>query len=366
MLRVLVAVVLVLTATGVAVVAEPQPSPSSSPSMQTQLVADGQEFDRQTFRIDVQKNGSVRWTYVYRRDLATQAEREQFTSFAEQFNEQDNPELYENFEQGARLLTEKGTTQTGRQMNASSFTHEAYVSRLDNSGIVEMSFLWSNFSEVEGDRIIIGDVFKGGLYIRQNQRVEISWSDELTVTNASPQPDDRSSDTITWVSPNTSKQFYDGKPNVVFERGASGDASGYTTTTNLLTRPWLVGTSVLLIVGLGAVIALRRDAITLNPPFELRDRSTAEQGSTDTVPAITEAELMTDEDRIISLLRDNGGRMKQVKIIEQTGWSKSKVSMLLSEMDEEGDISKLRVGRENIISLVGNEPDAARSPFEKK
>ena len=38
--------------------------------------------------------------------------------------------------------------------------------------------------------------------------------------------------------------------------------------------------------------------------------------------------------------------------------------MLLSEMEDDGDISKLRVGRENIISLAGNEPEAAGSPFE--
>ena len=37
--------------------------------------------------------------------------------------------------------------------------------------------------------------------------------------------------------------------------------------------------------------------------------------------------------------------------------------MLLSDMEEEDRISKLRVGRENIVSLAGQEPDAAGSPF---
>jgi predicted Rossmann fold nucleotide-binding protein DprA/Smf involved in DNA uptake len=73
-----------------------------------------------------------------------------------------------------------------------------------------------------------------------------------------------------------------------------------------------------------------------------------------------------DEDRVVRLLEDNGGRMKQVDIVEETDWSKSKVSMLLSEMEEEGEISKLRVGRENIISLSGHEPDAAGSPFDEE
>ncbi len=74
---------------------------------------------------------------------------------------------------------------------------------------------------------------------------------------------------------------------------------------------------------------------------------------------------MTDEDRVVALIRENGGRMKQVNIVEETGWSKSKVSMLLSDMEDEGTISKLRVGRENIISLEGFEPEATKSPFEE-
>lgn len=64
----------------------------------------------------------------------------------------------------------------------------------------------------------------------------------------------------------------------------------------------------------------------------------------------------SDPDRVINLLADHGGRMHQSDIVEHTGWSKSKVSVLLSEMADDGDIDKLRLGRENIISLPGNEP----------
>jgi len=64
------------------------------------------------------------------------------------------------------------------------------------------------------------------------------------------------------------------------------------------------------------------------------------------------------------MLEERGGRMRQVQIVEETEWSKSKVSMLLSDMADEGEISKLRVGRENIISLDGEEPEAAGSPFD--
>ena len=83
-------------------------------------------------------------------------------------------------------------------------------------------------------------------------------------------------------------------------------------------------------------------------------------------PEEPQQELLSDEDHVLQLLEEHGGRMKQVHIVEQTDWSKSKVSMLLSDMEEEGEISKLRVGRENIISLAGEEPEAAGSPFEEE
>jgi uncharacterized membrane protein len=55
------------------------------------------------------------------------------------------------------------------------------------------------------------------------------------------------------------------------------------------------------------------------------------------------------------LLERNGGRMKQANIVPETGWSNAKVSQLLSAMDEADRIDKLRIGRENLISLPGED-----------
>lgn len=60
---------------------------------------------------------------------------------------------------------------------------------------------------------------------------------------------------------------------------------------------------------------------------------------------------LTDRERIVQLLISNGGRMKQSRIVDGTDWSKAKVSRLLSTMEEGDDITKLTVGRENIIFL---------------
>jgi uncharacterized membrane protein len=89
---------------------------------------------------------------------------------------------------------------------------------------------------------------------------------------------------------------------------------------------------------------------------------TESEGATST--AEPERATKSDPEIVIDILEANEGRMKQARIVDETGWSKSKVSMVLSEMDDADEISKLRVGRENIISLSGNEPEAAGSPFE--
>jgi uncharacterized membrane protein len=47
--------------------------------------------------------------------------------------------------------------------------------------------------------------------------------------------------------------------------------------------------------------------------------------------------------------------------VDETGWSNAKVSQLLSAMDEADRIDKLRIGRENLISL----PDEDVTEFEE-
>ena len=92
-----------------------------------------------------------------------------------------------------------------------------------------------------------------------------------------------------------------------------------------------------------------------DPPSETTEESSPEP-ETPTEPP----EPLTDADRVLALLRSHGGRMKQTRIVEETEWSKAKVSRLLSSMSDDGAIHKLSIGRENIISLDGHHPEAAQ------
>ncbi|WP_440010552.1 helix-turn-helix transcriptional regulator [Halomicrococcus sp. SG-WS-1] len=94
---------------------------------------------------------------------------------------------------------------------------------------------------------------------------------------------------------------------------------------------------------------------------ESRERTTTET----TVPEnLADEEMLTDEERIRSLLIQYGGRMKQADITAETSWSKSTVSRKLSKMEEADEITRIQVGRGNLVFLNGSEPEASKSPFE--
>ncbi|WP_049972901.1 helix-turn-helix transcriptional regulator [Haladaptatus cibarius] len=123
------------------------------------------------------------------------------------------------------------------------------------------------------------------------------------------------------------------------------------------------------IVGMGVVGAAallwRTNNDDSDPPVsvtEVRDTNETPPPEED---ADESEDILTDEGVVLQLLRENRGRMKQVDVVEETGWSKSKVSRLLSRMEDRGDVNRLRVGRGNIVYLDGAKPSGARSPHEE-
>ena len=359
-----------------------------SASLGAPTLLQGFEADRTSFRITLYENGSAEWRFRYEKGL-NGSEREDFEAFAERFNGNET-DLYTNFRKRARWLTDNGSTATGREMSAENFDREARTEGLDPQsrtlGVVEMSFRWEGFAQVrDDDRIEAGDVFRGGLYIGPDQELVFSAGPNLVFVEALPE-DGRvvsagalaESDAVTWSG---ERSFNDGRPRVVLtDEEAAGptataaDAATATETPAGATPGWLFPVGVLLVVvlvGGGAAVAYRGSAFSSDDGGVAAGSTNDDGGGAGAAGAevepavgVTEAELLSDEERVVSLLEDNGGRMKQVNIVEETDWSKSKVSMLLSDMEEDEEISKLRVGRENIVSLTGHEPDAAGSPFD--
>lgn len=60
---------------------------------------------------------------------------------------------------------------------------------------------------------------------------------------------------------------------------------------------------------------------------------------------------------VLDLLEHHGGQLPQQKIVELSPWGKSKVSVVLSSMADKGLITKLRIGRRNLIWLAEDAPE---------
>jgi len=384
--------VAILVAILVASVAVGAPA-AGSPSPRSLSTSSAQQFDQVEFHINVYPNGSARWTFRYGKTLSNQSEREQFRSFASSFENGSSP-LYEDFRSKAHSLASRGSNVTGRTMVARDFSKDASIRGLnDDLGVVEMSFTWTNFASVDSNQVVVGDVFQNGLYISQGQRLVVEARGDLHIADTNPAPYATAEDTsATWMG---EKQFTDQHPRVVLiaaattttPAGQSTTPAGQSTTTDnasggpggggpggagdRTTIPWLLITGFAAIVVIGSVMLWQRVGGRLRGRFGGAAAGTGDGGDgpgdgggPGGQPAVPDEEMLTDEERVLSLLRENGGRMRQVNIVEETGWSKSKVSMLLSDMEDADQVRKLRVGRENIVSLPGQEPAASGSPYD--
>jgi hypothetical protein len=340
---------------------------------------ESQDFDSTTFEIEVHENGSATWTFRHELRLDDDDEERSFEAFAEEF-ESEETGLYERFTDQAEALTETGKEMTDREMEAEAFNRSASVEyRPGAMGVVEMSFVWVDFADSDDDdRLVVGDVFRN-MYISDQQSIVIIPDDGYAFAEADPEGEytGGSMENASSMAWSGEQEFLDGHPHVVLqdadEIGAgsnTGSASASEGGDGLLSWPLLAGFAAITLGAVAAVWYRSRQAPSDDAETPVAAGGTepdddGRAGDPADEDVLGADDLLSDEDRVIRLIRENGGRMKQVKIVEETGWSKSKVSMLLSDMETDGSISKLRVGRENIISLEGFEPEATKSPFDE-
>ncbi|WP_254536564.1 helix-turn-helix transcriptional regulator [Halomarina litorea] len=349
-----------------------------------------------TITIEVRPGGDARVTVSTAFALNGSNETSAFADLAEDFERGDGRAGYSiaPFERAAAAASEA----TGRQMTVTDVRYEASVENGTTpgnaTGRLALSFEWQNFSVVDGDTVRLGDAFEtpNGTWLpglTADQRLVVEVPEGYTLLDADAPIEDGA---LVWRGPT---DFDDDDLDVVLERGQTTttptpgpngtDASGPNGTDppgedpEGLTAP-LFG-SVALVVGtvaLGAYALSSRDD-DLPSPAATADLDGG-GGDSGTAPgangpaavgagAVEEAdgavapppddgideELLSDEERVERLLRSNGGRMRQADIVIETGWSNAKVSQLLSAMDEEDRVDKLRIGRENLISLPGVE-----------
>lgn len=74
----------------------------------------------------------------------------------------------------------------------------------------------------------------------------------------------------------------------------------------------------------------------------------------------SDSSLLTPEEQVEDLLRGANEYIWQSEIVAETEWSTAKTSRILSEMEEDGQITRYRIGRRKIVCLPDQEPDCLR------
>ena len=325
---------------------------SAAPPALAQEDAGGQT----TFGVDLRPDGDARFTVTLRLQLETEEQVEAYDQLEDDHvSGSTSPLSVRPFERAATGATEV----TGRPMEIRDVSRTA--NRQNRTGRLSLSFTWTNFSRVSEDRLVVGDAFQTptGTWLPRldaDQELVVSFPPGYEVQSVSRPVENGS------IHVEGPASFEPGQPSAVLTGSPDGPLSGLI--------PLIAGGAVLL-VALALLVFFFR--------YREGSRDVAGEGGEDAAvgnggeavaeptgdSVVTDDPLLSDEERIIRLLESEGGRMKQVDIVQETDWSNAKVSQLLSEMAEDGKVDKLRIGRENLISLPGQGPgsagDASRS-----
>lgn len=237
--------------------------------------------------------------------------------------------------------------QTGREMVIHNQSRTATVE--NGTGHLRHEFEWTSFGRVNEEQIEIGDAFHDGTghwlgTLSADQQLIVTLPDGYRLEADASQIESTTltQGQVTWEGP---IEFDVDDIRLILEPAAGPSGQPVSIPAVLL-----VGLGIGALV-IGAVWWARSRGSKESPPRETPPEETPETGPSESTDPV-DPELLSDEERVERMLVDHGGRMKQATIVEETNWSSAKVSQLLSEMEENGQIEKLRIGRENLISLA--------------
>jgi len=274
-----------------------------------------------TYTITLKEDGTAEWHVEYRTLLASDEDVGAFDSYTKNVSFTYLPQFEDLMQRSAA----QAAAATSRPMEITDFAGDTVIQTTPTGryGVVYYSFNWKNFAKT-GTDLAIGDAFAGGMYLAKDNTLIIRYPSGYTVSVAEPAPD-QVRDGLIWYG---QRSFGAGEPRLVFEEPG---------------LPWLpvllAGVLILIVIaGLYGFISKRR-------------RSEPDVPEVAAVP-LSEADLISLEDRIIHLLKTSGGEQYQSEIVKNLGLPKSTVSATLNDLHKRGIIQKVKRGRENLIRLV--------------
>lgn len=321
--------------------------------------------DADEIRIDVfiAEDGSARVTVDYQFHLyGENSSEEQWEPLAE--NISDDPDRYVAAERTKwnSTLTD-GVNATNREMalsNMSITTETATAPREVGHAVV--TFDWSNFALVELNRIEAGTALSG-LTLEEGTSLQFRWPEGYSIHESEgtpqvqPSPDDQSNNSVTWTDELNTP---DGGPQIVLMKSdaANADSGG---TEEGPTMPWVfvvLALALLAAVGVAGWL-LGRDrsggGTADAEPQTARRTDGSPEPESNAANGGPPTELLSNEERVLRLLEERGGRIKQQAVVSELEWTEAKTSQVVGELRENDEIDVFRIGRENVLSLPEEE-----------
>jgi uncharacterized membrane protein len=283
-----------------------------------------------TYTITIGEDGSGIWHVEYRTPLTSDEDQKAFDAYAKNLSSLFLPQFRDLMQHSAS----QASVATSRKMEITDFSGDAAIqtSPTGKYGVVFYSFNWKGFAK-PGDKLSIGDAFAGGMYLAKDHTLIIRYPAGYTPVLAEPGPD-QVRDGLIWYG---QRSFGAGEPHMVFER------SGFPYL------PALIGSALILIIITGLFFVLKKRRLEdTNEPVETYEHYEPDSA----VVLMSDAEMLSLEEKIIQLLKASKGEQYQSDIVKNLGLPKSTVSATLNDLHKRGIIQKIKKGRENLIRLT--------------
>jgi len=311
-------------------------------------------------RASLQPDGSADWTVEYRIRIDDANTSDAFDSL--QADIRANRSAFESrFADRMRPTVNAAENATGRSMTIEAVGVTTGRQTLGQEyGVITYTFEWTRFAVVDGSRIVAGDAL-AGLFLDEETSLTITWPEPYRAVTIRPSPSGTDTRAVTWEG---RMDFASDEPVVVVDEQVTKTPGPGTTTAG--TGPidggdgdgaepsdggdgWL-STALIAVTAVAIIAALGGGAWFYTRrrgrPSETPTDDTAATGATEPPP-----DLLSNEERVLQLLSERGGRIKQQQVAEELDWTDAKTSQVVSNLREDDAINSFRLGRENVLTL---------------
>jgi len=332
--------------------------------------------DNVLMEITLQPNGTATLRIEYRIELDDRNTTDAFERHREDI--ESNPGQYrDGFRTDMESTVDNAESATGREMGVANVSVDVRREALPpESGVITYRFEWVGFAATDGTELEAGDALSG-IYLDEETTLIVGWPEEYERASVTPTPAETREHSIVWSGP---LYFTGNEPSLVVSEagtttppGVAGE--GPTTTPGGVQVVNDDGRTIAALLGLGVVLALlglvyyrsdwggiggsRAESAVSGDGIAGAERAAddTDGGRVGDAKAAgggagsSGSELLSNEEQVLGVLNDHGGRLRQQEIAAELDWTDAKTSKVVGEMREDDAIETFRLGRENVVTL---------------